>query len=203
MMKRIIVGLGAALLFALGAGQALADSSIAGKVGVTGRIGFVVPADSDFGSPALTVETDPGFNFGGGLIYGIDRNFAVELDITRTEFGSNLTNDNNFGDFEIINIALGGQYRFQISQSNVTPYVGAGLNILISSLERNGNDYDIDTTLGVYGAGGVDYFLTKQVALNAEARVVIAPEADIEGGGGGNFDPSHFSGMFGVRFFFH
>lgn len=202
-MKRIIVTLGVALLVAVGAGQALADSSIAGKLGVTGRIGFLVPADSDFNTQKL--ETDAGFNFGGGLIYGIDRNFAAELDISRTEFGSNLTNGVDAGDFEIVNIALGGQYRFQISQPNFTPYVGAGLSILLSELERNGSKIDIDTTVGFYGAGGIDYFLTKQIALNAEGRIVIAPETDIHGGaaGGGNFDPSHFSGMFGVRFFFN
>lgn len=61
-----------------------------------------------------------------------------------------------------------------------------------------------DTVPGIHLAGGVDYFLTKNLALNSELKFVVAPNADITTFGGvkiGNFDPSSFSMTFGVRYF--
>ncbi|GAM09554.1 hypothetical protein OR1_01834 [Geobacter sp. OR-1] len=175
--------------------------NIKGKAGVTGRLGFIIPSDSDLGP--YKIETDAGFNFGGGFIYGIDKNWAAEVDVTHTNFGSEDPVGGNKGDFTVTNIALGGQYRFEINQPNLTPYVGAGLDILLSDYDRPG--YSVDTTVGIHASGGIDYFLTRNIALNAEGKLLVAPETDINGPSGtkGNFDPSAFSGMFGVRFFFN
>lgn len=195
-------------LFCLAAAVSLSASTvmaenIKGKLGATGRIGFIVPADSDYGP--YKVETDAGFAGGGGLIYGIDRNIAAELDITHSSFDSqDPTGTFVNGDFDVIDIGLGAQYRFAISQANLTPYAGAGLDILISDFDRPG--HSVDTTVGLHVKGGIDYFLTRQVALNAEGKLVVAPETDINGPSGhkaGNFDPSGFTGTVGVRFFFN
>ena len=174
-------------------GSAMADS-IQGKIGVTGKIGFLIPSDGDFDTRRN--GTDTGFVGGGGVIYGFDKNIAGEIDITRTEFGS----DN--GDFGTTNISLGAQYRFLLSETKVVPYVGGGLDLLMNDSDRR---YDVDTTLGIHLSGGVDFFVTKQIALTAEAKLVLAPDADISEPSGkrGNFDPSSFSTLFGVRYFFN
>ncbi len=196
----MIIPLALTVLLTLFVGSAMAEN-INGRFGVTGQIGFLIPADSDFNEYKL--ETDTGFNFGGGLIYGIDRNWAAEIGVTRTEFGSNRVSGIDMGDFEVINVSLGGQYRFEVSQANLTPYAGAGLDILIADYSRPNTS--VDTTVGFHLSGGIDYFLTKNIALNAEGKIVIAPETTINNsvGTSGNFDPSSFSGMFGVRFFFN
>jgi outer membrane protein len=204
-MKRFFVLACMAAAISLATGTAFADS-IQGRVGVTGRIGFLIPNDSDYGNSKL--ETDAGFIGGGGLIYGIDKNFAAEIDVTRTEFGSNLVDGTNTGDFGITNVSLGAQYRFTLPQPKLVPYVGAGLDILIIDYDQAGisnNRQNVDTTVGVHLSGGLDYFIMKQVALTTEAKGVIAPKTDINGpsGGHGNFDPSSFSTTFGVRFFFN
>ncbi len=203
-MKRIMIFALMAAAVTLIAGNAMADS-IAGRVGITGRIGFLIPTDSDFNDRKL--ETDAGFVGGGGVIYGIDKNFAAEIDITRTEFGSNLpTSGLDQGDFGVTDIALGAQYRFMITPKQLVPYAGAGLDILITDYERpNGTKPDVDTVVGVHICGGIDYFFMKQLALNAEARAVISPEADITHSteGSGHFDPSSFSGTIGLRLFFN
>ncbi len=191
----------------LTATSAMAEN-IKGKFGVTGRLGFIVPADSDIGPTKSKLESDVGFAFGGGFIYGIDRNFAAEVDFTHSSFNSELHDGSFKGDFDVINIGLGAQYRFTITQANLTPYAGAGLDIIISDFERNNGvgNYDVDTTVGLHVKGGIDYFLTRQVALNAEGKFVVAPETDIKGSNGGingNFDPSGFIGTVGVRFFFN
>ncbi|TWJ32489.1 porin family protein [Geobacter argillaceus] len=191
----------------LSASTAMAEN-IKGKLGVTGRIGFIVPADSDVGPDKSKFETDAGFVGGGGFIYGIDRNIAADLEITHSSYSAETHTESFKGDFDVINIGLGAQYRFAVSQPNLTPYAGAGLDIIISDLEQtNGSGrYDVDTTVGLHIKGGVDYFLTRQVALNAEGKFVVAPETDIKGWNGGtngNFDPTGFTGTVGVRFFFN
>ncbi len=191
----------------LSAVPAMAES-IKGKFGVTGRIGFIVPADSDVGVDKSKFETDAGFVGGGGFIYGIDRNIAAELEITHSGFSAGTHSGSFKGDFDVINIGLGAQYRFAVNQPNLSPYAGAGLDIILSDFEQsNGTGrYDVDTTVGLHVKGGVDYFLTRQFALNAEGKFVVAPETDIKGSNGGtngNFDPTGFIGTVGVRFFFN
>lgn len=192
MKKLTVIGI-CVITTVLMAGAAMADS-IQGKIGVSGRIGLLIPADGDFGP--FKNSTDAGFVGGGGVIYGFDKNFAGEIDISRTAFAS------DFGDFGTTNLSVGAQYRFQLSQQRVVPYVAAGLDLLMND---SGDRYDVDTTLGIHLGGGVDYFISRQIALNAEAKMVLSPDADISDPSGkrGNYDPSSFATTVGVRYFFN
>lgn len=198
-MKKLIVLACLATTVSMTAGTAMADS-IKGKLGVTGRIGFLSPADNN--AEYYDNKTDIGFVGGGGLIYGIDDHVAVEVDVTRAYFGSDT------GDFGVTNVSLGGQYRFALQQSQLVPYFGAGLDILVTDYEENsGARSDVDTTVGVHISGGADFFLQKNLALTAEAKLVAAPDAKItdrrSGYPAGDFDPSSFSTTVGIRYFFN
>ena len=211
-MKKNLLISSLALLLSLTATIAGA-ADLTGKFGVTGRIGFLVPSDSEISNIASypfnnlqTVSTDVGFIGGGGFLYGINKNFAAELDITNSNFSGNADNFSTYSnslDFNIINLSLGGQYRFK-ELSGITPYVGAGLDILINSVD---NGYNVDTTVGGHISGGIDYFVMKNLALTTELKLVLAPDTDIMGttilnpGKQGNFNPSSFSMTFGVRYF--
>lgn len=199
-MKKLIVFACLATTISMTAGQAMADS-IRGKIGVTGRIGLLSPADNDVIIDGDN-ETDAGFVAGAGVIFGIDDHLAAELEVSRTDF------DSDTGDFGVTNVSLGGQYRFALQQRQLVPYVGAGLDILVSDYDQfGGAGRDVDTTVGVHVSGGVDYFLQKNLALTAEAKLVAAPDADItdrqNGNKVGNFDPSSFSTTVGLRYFFN
>lgn len=176
----------------------MADS-IKGRIGVTGKIGFLIPADND--ANFHNNKTDAGFIGGGGFIYGIDDRFAAEIDVTRAEFGS------DDGDFGVTNISLGGQYRLPLSNPQLVPYAGAGLDILVSDFDpSDGEKRNVDTTVGFHASGGIDYFLMKQLALTAEAKLVVAPDTSITDRSGahrGDFDPMSFSSTLGVRYFFN
>ena len=191
-MKKLLVLACATATMSLAAGTAIADS-IKGKLGVTGKIGVMIPADGDIGP--YKNKTDVGFIGGGGLIYGIDNHLAAEIEITRGMFGS------DFGNFGITNVTLGAQYRFALAEPKLVPYVGTGLDILVNDADRG---RDVDTTVGVHASGGIDYFIMKQLALNAEAKLVVAPDADIKDPSGkvGNLDPNSISTTFGIRYFF-
>jgi len=191
-MKKLLILACATAAFTLSTGSAMADS-IQGKLGVTGKIGFMIPSDGEFGP--FNNKTDTGFTGGGGLIYGIDNPFAAELVITCGEFGSVV------GDYGLTNVSLGAQYRFVLAQPKLVPYLGTGLDLLVIDADQG---RDVDTTLGVHASAGIDYFLTKQFALTTEAKLVLAPDTDINGPNGrGNFDPNSFSTTFGIRFFFN
>ena len=192
-MKKLLFIACALATFSLAANSAYADN-IAGKLGVTGKIGVLFPADSDFGP--FNNNTDAGIIGGGGLLYGIDKHFAAEIDVTRTSFESDFT------DFGITNISLGAQYRFALNQPQLVPYLGAGLDILLNDADHG---LKVDNTVGVHASAGVDYFLMKQMALTAEAKLVLAPDADINGPSGkvGNFDPNSISTTVGIRYFFN
>jgi len=212
MKKIIIASLLLAFVCTLTAATAMADD-ITGKFGVTGRVGFLVPANSDF---EFNVDTDVGIVGGGGFIYGFTRNIALELDITHTDFNGNAAGK-NVGSFETNNISLGAQYRFPDLLTHLlphtlpdllprlTPYVGGGLDILLNDFTAvDGTKTDVDAVIGLHLSGGADYFLTKQLALTGQMKFVMAPNADINLGGRkiGNFDPMNFSMTFGVRYFF-
>lgn len=203
-MKRLIMLAALTLAVACTAVPASADV-IKGRLGVTGRLGFTIPTDGIFVNPSTSAlddyKADADFIGGGGFIYGIDRNFAAEIDVTRTSFDAHIPGGKQ--EAEIINVSLGGQYRF-IPQERLVPYVGAGLDILLNDLAGG---YDVDPTVGIHGAVGVDYFILKPLALTAEAKIIAGPETDINdhatGRRVGRFSTTNFAGTFGVRFFFN
>jgi outer membrane protein len=190
MMRKIVVFFVAAAI-TLAAGSAMADS-IKGRVGVTGKIGFIVPSDSSSVASGV-IGTNAEFIGGGGFIYGITDNFAAELDITHSGYSG----------FDTTNISLGAQYRYiGLPMHQVVPYGGTGLDILLNGY----NNGSVDDVVGVHFCVGADYFIQKQLALSAEAKGVFAGDADIHGPGGGktgDFDPTSFSMTFGVRYFFN
>ena len=199
-MTRKLVVICVASLLTLAAGTAMAADSIQGRLGVTGKIGFIVPADSEFVGTGIVISSnsDVGFIGGGGLIYGITDNIAGEFDITHASFGSG-----GGADFDTTDISLGVQYRFlNLPVKRLVPYAGGGLDILINGAN---NGLDVDSTVGVHLKAGADYFLQRQIALTSEIKGIIAPDTDIKFAGVkvGNFDPSSFSMTFGVRYFFN
>ena len=207
-MKRIAICACFALTVST-ASNALAGS-IRDRLGVTGRLGFVVPADSEYTDAPhyRKSDNDLGLIGGGGLMYGIDRNWAAELEITHSEFRAHDGFGAEDGDFSTTNISLGAQYRFvDLADKRLVPYAGTGLDILLNGFSPvNGSGGDVDNTLGIHVAGGLDYFVQKQFALTGQVKAVLAPDADVRdfrGAKVGNFDPSSVSVTFGVRYFFN
>ena len=81
-MKNIIAAIAMAMATTSMVHVAAAEN-LTGKLGATGRIGFTVPADSDW-QVAGPLDSDTGVIFGGGVLYGITRNIAAEIDITHS-----------------------------------------------------------------------------------------------------------------------
>ena len=202
-MKKLIISACLTAAVSMTSGTAMAES-IKGQLGVTGKVGFISPADNtaDNTPGYYTNKTDSGFIAGGGLIYGIDDHIAAELDITRAAFGSET------GDFGVTDYSFGVQYRFALQQRQLVPYIGIGVDILATDYdEKGGAGSSVETKVGGHIKGGFDYFLQRNLALTAEVKLVSAPDARITdsltGNHVGNFDPTNVSTTIGFRFFFN
>ena len=197
-MKKIVIACATALLVAGAAGSALAES-IKGTMGVTGRIGVIVPADSkeaaNNGSGRnYLIETDPGISGGVGFIYGMDDTLALEIGVDFAQFHT------SEGSADLKDLAVGVQYRFPPANPKLVPYMGVGIDVLIPDI-KNG---DVDTVLGGHFRGGFDYFFDRAVAFNLDFKATGGIKADIDRAGSkiGEFNPSNITGTAGVRVYF-
>lgn len=193
-MKRCMSIVFMIILTAGTVGSAGAES-IKGRLGATGRLGFIVPSDE----PA---DAQSGFAGGGGLIFGITDILAAEADVV---YASNIEFNNAQGEIRQTDVAVGLQVRNNVPDSKLTAYLGAGLDILfINNAENLGQKLDSDPAFGGHIRGGADYFLTRQLALNLDLRGSFFPDVHLTNGGTTVvYDPISFIGMAGVRVFFY
>lgn len=197
-MKKISLLAVCAVLTALLSGNAMADD-LRGRLAVTGRLGVINPANSEFDLPGvgtLVVSTDAGFIGGGGFLFGVDNNIAMEIDITHSRFDTS-----RFGTADVTALSVGAQYRLPQRQ-RIIPYAGAGVDVLINDLPNN----SVNTVMGMHVAAGIDYMMSRQLALTAEVKGVEAFSTDVKNFNGakiGEFDPSNVAFTVGVRLFFN
>jgi outer membrane protein len=190
----------ATLAIILATGTAMADS-IDGRFGLTGKAGVIVPLKDDFISS--TTESKTGFAFGGGLIYGFNKNFAAELDVTHVPKLDVEISGSKVFEASFTDLSLGVQYRF-IPENRLVPYLGVGADFIKGELTNlAGNKYDLDWTAGGHVNAGLDYFINRGIALNADFRGVLTAKGDIKDGDvwKGEYDPMSFIGTVGIRFF--
>ncbi|HBG07136.1 MAG: hypothetical protein A2075_08095 [Geobacteraceae bacterium GWC2_58_44] len=198
-MRKLLMLTACAVLTAFLAGNAAAEQ-LRGRLAVTGKLGVTNPADNERNIPEgkLIVSSDAGFIGGGGFLYGMDDNVAMEIDVTRSSYHTS-----GFGTAGVTDLSVGVQYRFPERQRFI-PYGAAGLDVLINDL--SGNRY-VKTVLGMHLSAGVDYMAMRQVALTAELKGVKAFSSDVRefnnGGKVGEFDPSSLSLLVGARLFFN
>jgi outer membrane protein len=218
-MKKYLLFIATAAVVCALPGISLADS-IKGKWGVTGRVGLMAPSDIEFTAvtgyaiaPSLNVavinigkaKADTTFAGGGGFIYGVTDNFAVEVDVTHTPRINYDYSGQKLFEITTTNVSLELQYRFY-PENALVPYLGVGADFMISDgTYQSGDTMNIETLVGEHVNAGVDFFVTKRIALNADFRSILAPRADIHTQNASllkaEYDPISFVALFGVRFF--
>lgn len=210
-MRRILVF--TTIAITLFAGNATAES-IKGRLGITGQLGFMVPDNSKYTPDFVTanglasdqLKADGAFAGGGGLIFGLTDNWALEAHVLYTpQIDYKNTNGAKVLEIATTNASLGLQYRNNVSR-DLAAYLGGGVDVLISDVkDGSGHEGDVDTVVGGHINVGADYFVTKCFAINFDIRGIFAPEADIKGGGAtmAKYDPISYVGLIGVRFFLY
>lgn len=202
-MPRILVTTILALVLASGIACA---ESIAGKFGITGKGGVVVPLRDRFiSSSTITgnAEGQSDFAGAGGFIYGIGEHLALEIEALRVpnmdiEIAGSKAYEASFTD-----LSLGLQYRFS-PQGRLVPVLGAGADFVKGDLDSTtGAGYSLDWTVGGHANAGLDYFITPGIALALDFRGIYTTRGDINLGDVkvGKYDPLSFVGTLGVRLF--
>lgn len=195
-MRKILVFMFAFLL--LTAGTAMAES-IAGRFGLTGRLGATIPLEDDFING--TSDTDAGFSGGGGFIYGITDHLAMDLEVFHMPQLDVEVNGVKAYEASVTDIALGVQFRLNPGGS-VVPYIGIGPDFITGDLKHeNGNEYNLDWTYGGHLSAGVDWFLNSGIALTADVRGVYAADGDVASGSSevSEYSPRWIQSTVGVR----
>lgn len=184
--------------FLLAAGPAWATDGIAGRFGVTVKAGVLVPLRSQL--IETTSDTDNSLAYGGGLIYGLTRHLAGEVDITHGPSLKIKQSGLKVGEAAVTEISLGVQYRLT-PDNRLVPYLGAGVDVIKGELANNGGErFDLGWTYGGHVNAGIDFFLTKGVAFTVDLRGLYAARGDV-GSTGLDYDPTSFVGTIGFRLF--
>ncbi|WP_224962138.1 porin family protein [Geomonas subterranea] len=177
--------------------NALAES-IQGRIGLTGKVGFLMPVQDDFITGVD--DTNTGLAAGGGVIYGIGKNVAAELDITHAPTLNVQAAGGKVGEATLTDISLGLQYRFTLEQPLV-PYLGAGVDFIKGKFKNLGDRrYGLEWTTGGHVSAGIDYFATRGIALTAELKGIFAPAGNIKTTPQ-EYNPNSFVGTVGIRLF--
>jgi outer membrane protein len=175
-------------------------AGIEGRFGITGKAGALVPLQDGFISN--TSNSEAGVAAGGGFIFGFGEHFAAEVDVTRL-----LKSDVNIAgskayEASLTDVALGLQYRFA-PDNRLVPFIGGGADFIRGELKHvSGAKYDLDWTVGGHVNLGMDFFITRGIALTVDARGLFAADGDVKGGANpGRYDPMSFIGTVGFRLF--
>jgi outer membrane protein len=175
-------------------------ASLGHRLGLTGKLGALVPLQDDFISSTSNATTS--FVGGGGLIYGFSKNFAGEIEVMHAPQLDVDVSGGRAYEATLTDISVGGQYRF-MSEDRLVPFVGLGADFIKGKLEHSatGAKYDLDWTVGGHVSAGLDYFLNRGIALSAEGRFVFGAEGDVKSGGNkvGEYDPMNFQATVGFK----
>ncbi len=157
--------------------------------------------------PAYFDTLDQLFGLAVGMNFG--RNFGAEISFETFELVLHRPGLGDITEQAIYTVLPQFRMRHPLLDGRVVPYALAGLGIGIS--ERNdgkpagmdlvldGNDLGIAASLG----GGIEYFVTSNIAFNLEARYLFLRGQTLQIDGGpelqGNLDSALFS--FGIRIY--
>jgi len=206
-----VVFLGAGLLFICPTPDAFAQN-IRGKWGVGLRVGPSILTQDVSGS----IEANTGPIISGNILYGLTDNFSMGLNLEwethQAESVGDIGDINIFSLIPFIEFRPGGRQAF-------SPYASLGIGININSFNEESGLFCVTTigsgfckiepenTFALKFAGGFDYFVTPNLALNAEIGWKLnSGDSDVKVSGVGtisdDFRASVFNLLFGLRYYF-
>jgi outer membrane protein W len=147
------------------------------KSGIGFQAGYAMPAESNYSS---------GLKYGGNIYLGITKNVSIEL--KGLSFQSDVEGNPEAlskGKLSTIPIQLSIQARFPISWRFLPYLLGGGgyylnrFNLdreIIDAWDALGFDIEekVENAIGYHFGAGIDLFITKNIALNADVRYFIA-----------------------------
>ncbi|MEM6802967.1 MAG: outer membrane beta-barrel protein [Bacteroidota bacterium] len=126
-----------------------------------------------------------GLGIGLKLAYGFNQNIEVFLAYSGTSFSREFEWDT----YVIGNLEIGGRYNFGATLRRIRPFVEAALSIHSLSIDPITFDggftiFSLESSgVGFTGGGGLHFFLTQSLSLNANGKIAF-----------GNFSSTSLSG---------
>lgn len=214
-LHRSIV-LGACLMcFGFGLVSPAGAQDIKGKWGVGLRAGGAfLTQDINDDVPGATFEGDTGLAVNAQAFYGLTSNLAAGVMVDWNRNDVSLDVGGLEADLGTLNtVSLMPYLELRANLQRLAPYLSAGIGVNFNSFSVDdavraaGIDIDPETTFAFRVAGGADFFVTKNLALNAElgwkrnsgdAELTLAGV----GSGDGDFNADVLSVIVGVRALF-
>lgn len=195
------------VVFSLFAAAPAAAQEIRGKwgVGVRGGMAFLSQ------DVAQDTQGDSGPMVSGQLLHGVNETLSVGVDVAWESHTVKAVGV-EFGEATTISAIPFAEFRAD-GLGALAPYLSLGLGFNFNSFDRNSfgkrafTKFDPKDTLALRFAGGADYFVTRSLALNAEAAWKgNAGKVDVcspfIGCGTDDWKMSAFSVLLGLRLYF-
>ena len=164
-----------------------------------------------------TVSSDPAILINGQAFYHIDRNWHLGLSVEWEEHNATV-NGVDFGTARTISLLP--YIEFHFPWGRWSPYASLAVGLNLNDFDEDNQiaancaalgfgpcDVSPDNTFAFRGGGGLDYFVTENLAINAEAAWKLnSGDGQITVGGTpvlqGTFDASVAQVLVGLRWFF-
>jgi len=171
----VLTSLGLALGATSFSAQAIQEGDIFARFTAT----TVTPNDDSTGFtnvPTAFPEVDSDTQLGATLVYMFDDNLGFEV-LAATPFSHDITDSNlgKIGETKQLPPTFSVQYYFT-PQSDLRPYVGAGINYTTffdsETIPALGGDLELDDSFGLAVQAGVDYDIDKTWFVSADIRYI-------------------------------
>ena len=190
-----------------------------GRLGIGARVSYVNFSDDGFTADGVKVDVDSDDDvmYEGNLTYFIQDYLSLELSVGYTETNQDfdaLGIEADAGDFETIPVLL--SLRAHLStNTKVSPYLLFGIGYFFNDFDQNdttiefiygpGADVDVDDSFGFHIGGGVEVFVTENLALNLDLKYIwteVEADVNVPGFKDEDIDMDSFVAGLGIKYYF-
>jgi outer membrane protein len=193
--------------------------SNAGRFGFGARVALIDYEEDSYVVYGIEVDEDPddAFMYGLNLTYYLHRYFSLELsgDYVKTDVQLNalgLTGD--AGELTQVPVLLTGRIHFS-TNPKASLYLGGGVGYYFNDFDSErvmtefiygaGAEIDVDDSVGYHVAGGAEYFLSDNFAVNLDFKYMwneIEAGVNVPGFTDETFDANAFVAGLGFKVYF-
>jgi len=215
MKKKFIVPFFVVATLMLVVSQVSFAQDMEGRLGLGARASYVNFTDDDY--VKVNVEPDESVMYGVNLTYFIQNYLSLELSVDYTETDVDLKAlglSRDAGDFESIPVLL--SLRAHLStNTKVSPYLLFGIGYFFNDIDQNdsniefiygpGAKVDVDDSFGFHVGGGVEVFVSENVALNLDFKYIwteVETSVNVAGFTDEDLDMDSFVAGLGIKYYF-
>lgn len=219
MKKKFIVPFFVVATLMLVVSQVSFAQDMEGRLGLGARASYVNFTDDDYTvyGVKVNVEPDESVMYGVNLTYFIQNYLSLELSVDYTETDVDLKAlglSGDAGDFESIPVLL--SLRAHLStNTKVSPYLLFGIGYFFNDIDQNdsniefiygpGAKVDVDDSFGFHVGGGVEVFVSENVALNLDFKYIwteVETSVNVAGFTDEDLDMDSFVAGLGIKYYF-